>query len=74
MASPYESTSSAAAARERDLEQGVRPAEACRAVAKAAKDILKAASRRHKLLKEACKALAGLPPSSPHSTHGTGGA
>ena len=58
--SSYESTSSAAAASERDLDRSVQPKEVRRAVAKAANDILKAASRRQTLLKDACKALARL--------------
>lgn len=58
--SSYESTSSVAAASERDLDRSVRPSEACQAVSKAAQDILKAATRRQTLLKDACKELARL--------------
>ena len=58
--SSYESTSSVAAASERDLDRSVRPSEACQAVSKAAHDILKAATRRQTLLKDACKELARL--------------
>ena len=49
-----------AAASERDLDRSVRPSEACQAVSKAAQDILKAATRRQTLLKDACKELARL--------------
>ena len=52
-----ESTSSVAAALERDLDRSVRPAEAYQAVTEAAKDIYKAASFRQKLLKDACQEL-----------------
>ena len=58
--SSFESTSSAVAASERDLDKYVQPSEVCRAVTKAANDILKAASRRQTLLKDACRALARL--------------
>ena len=65
--SSYESTSSVAAALERDLDRSVRPSEACQAVTEAARDILKAASYRQKLLKDACQALARLFPT--HAQH-----